>query len=151
MKKIVQVDMDGVLCNYENAQKRAIEANPELAFPQSVPGFFLNLRPIPLAIEAMHLLSAIYDVRILTAPSNKNPLSYTEKRLWVENHLGYSYVEGLTLSSYKDSVAGDYLIDDRSDTHGQDRFKGEFIHFGTPEFPDWLSVYCYLLDQSKKE
>ena len=151
MKKIVQVDMDGVLCDYEKTHRESLEKYPNIPYPQSMPGFYLNLEPMPRAIEAMRLLSKIYDVRILTAPSNKNPLSYTEKRLWVENHLGYEFVEGITMSSYKDSVSGDYLIDDKSDSHGQDKFKGELIHFGTSEFPDWLSVYCYLLDQIQKE
>lgn len=143
--------MDGVLCNYDKAHSISLAMYPHMPFPQAMPGFFLNLEPMPRAIECMNLLSEIYDMRILTAPSNKNPLSYTEKRLWIEKHLGYRFVEGLTLSSYKDSVSGDYLVDDRYDTHGQNKFKGELIHFGTFEFPDWVSVYLYLLDQSQKE
>jgi len=37
----------------------------------------------------------------------------------------------------------DFLVDDRL-KNGVDRFKGEHIHFATPDFPDWETVVKYL-------
>ena len=50
----------------------------------------------------------------------------------------------LILSHNKGLLLGDYLIDDRI-ANGVDGFKGEHIHFGTDQFPDWKSVLEYLL------
>ena len=139
--------MDGVLCNWEASYIKERKRNPGIPYPQAMPGFFVNLEPMLTGITAVKLLSAHFDMRICTAPSNRNPLSYTEKRLWVENHLGYEYVEGLTITSYKNDIKGDFLIDDRTDSHGQKDFEGELIHFGSERFPDWSTVYHYLLSQ----
>ena len=72
-KKVVQVDMDGVLCDWEGAFYGGRKQRP-----QSMPGFFVNLKPMHRAISSMKLLSICFDVRICTAPSNKNP-SASEK------------------------------------------------------------------------
>lgn len=39
---------------------------------------------------------------------------------------------------------GDILIDDRPNI-GPDNFQGEWIHFGSKDFPDWNSIIKYLL------
>lgn len=49
----------------------------------------------------------------------------------------------LILRHHKNLSNGDFLIDDRL-KNGVDRFKGEHIHFATPEFPDWETVVSYL-------
>jgi hypothetical protein len=38
---------------------------------------------------------------------------------------------------------GDYLVDDRPN-NGAENFKGEWIHFGSEEYPNWASVLTYL-------
>ncbi len=46
-------------------------------------------------------------------------------------------------SARKDLNIGDYLIDD-SKFRGQQKFKGEWIEFGSEKFPDWDAVLTYL-------
>ena len=36
-------------------------------------------------------------------------------------------------------MIGDYLIDDRR-FNGASEFKGEWIHFGSEQYPNWSSV-----------
>lgn len=40
-------------------------------------------------------------------------------------------------------LRGDYIIDDRG-KHGTSGFKGEWLRFGSQEFPNWESVLEYL-------
>jgi 5'-nucleotidase len=139
---IIYIDMDDVLCDFSNAFKRAIANNSSIAFPQSQYGFYRNLKPLPDAIETAQLLyqSSQYTPYILTAPSIKNPFSYTEKRVWVEEYLGILFVERLIICSNKGLLKGDILIDDNITGGGQDKFEGRLIHFGTEKFPDWKSI-----------
>lgn len=139
---IVYIDMDDVLCNYKAAHSDALAISPDIAYPQSQRGFFANLAPLNGALSSMELLyrSRIYDPYILTAPSPKNPLCYTEKRLWIEQWLGYKYVEKLIISPNKGLLIGDILIDDHITGNGQDKFRGRLIQFGSEQFPTWKNV-----------
>lgn len=73
-----------------------------------------------------------------------NPLCYTEKRIWVENHLGFEFTYKLILATNKGLLKGDYLIDDYVAGRGQENFEGELIHFGSYKYPDWDSIMKYL-------
>ena len=134
--------MDDVLCDYKGSYNEHIQRCPEMKFPQSQIDFFRNLKPITGALEAFQKLSSLsnIDVYILSAPSEYNPISYMEKRLWVEKCLGFESVSKLILSSNKSLLKGDYLIDDYSEGKGQENFEGQLIQFGTSEYPDWNSV-----------
>ena len=86
---------------------------------------------------------------MLTAPSTKNPLSYTEKRLWIENHFSYPFTERLIISPNKGLFKGDFLVDDNTSGKGQENFEGELIQFGSQSFPDWTSVLQRLLGDNQ--
>lgn len=139
---VIYIDMDDTLCDFNGRYQEVKALSPEVTFPQSQTGFFLNLEPLPRAVVAFQHLSALpnTDVYILTAPSVRNPLSYTEKRLWVENHLGLDAAYRLILCPNKALLLGDYLIDDRAEGKGQEHFQGQHIHFGSASYPDWTSV-----------
>jgi 5'(3')-deoxyribonucleotidase len=69
-----------------------------------------------------------------------NPLSYTEKRVWVEKYLGLEACKKMFLAPRKDLLIGDYLIDDVI----HKGFRGEQIHFGSEKFPNWKTILLYL-------
>jgi 5'(3')-deoxyribonucleotidase len=87
-QKLIYIDMDDVLCDYSSAYKDVVNQSPGIDFPQSLPGFFEKLLPLDGVIKSFKFLSAVMEAYILSAPSVYNPLCYTEKRLWVEEHLG---------------------------------------------------------------
>lgn len=142
----VYIDMDDVLCDYSSKIKEHKQKNPNNPFPQSVPGFFRSLAPMDGALAAVEQLrkNTNVEVYILTAPSTKNPLSYAEKRLWVEDKFGYEMTHNLIICSHKGLLKGDILIDDHASGRGQEFFEGKLIHFGTEKCPDWETILSNL-------
>lgn len=143
-RKRIYIDMDGVLCNCQKAVDEHLFNNPNQKYPQSKWGFFLKLEEMPDAVESFNKLKEKYDVYILTRPSFRNVNSFTEKAQWVWDHLGFEALQHTIMCGDKSLVKGDYLIDD-TDRAGQKEFEGEFIKFGSEEYPDWKSVIKYLL------
>jgi hypothetical protein len=122
---------------------------PYIEFPQSIKGFWENLSPIVDGVETVKKLiaSSKYDPYILTAPSTRNPLSYTEKRIWIEKYFGYDFTKKLILCPNKGLIKGDILIDDNINGRGQENFEGLIIQFGSTEFPDWNSIHNMLFNE----
>lgn len=150
-KKIIYVDMDDVLCEFTKNQLIALKSNPKIKFPQSQFDFFRKLNPMKDGISVVNFLSSleIFEVYILTAPSIKNPMCYTEKRLWIEDHFGLNMVNRLIISPNKGLNKGDYLIDDHDSGKGQENFEGKILKFGSIKFPDWQSILNYFRDKYK--
>ncbi len=140
MRKTLYIDLDGVMADYDSM--KAITTEDE----RRERGFFEQLPPIEGAIPAFITLcnSGKYDVYFLSTAPWTNIHSLSEKRIWVEKHLGEYAFKKLILTHNKGLLKGDYLVDDRF-TNGVENFEGEHIHFGSNEFPDWLSVLKYLL------
>lgn len=145
--------MDGVLVDFYRGVERHYPEFAQLppdrqrritAQLSAQPGFFTGLDPMPGAVEAFHRLSRVFDLYILSTPDWYGVQSWTEKRIWVEQHLGEPAFKRLILSHNKGLFSGRALIDDRL-RNGVDRFQGEHIHFGTERFPDWSAVLEYLL------
>ena len=145
MRKVLYVDMDGVLADF-GAAFLALPRDVAAAYegrPDEIPGIFSALEPIPQAIESFHALAELFDTYILsTAPWN-NPSAWSDKLLWVQRHLGEVAYKRLILTHHKDLNHGDFLVDDRT-KWGADRFRGEHIMFGSERFPDWPAVVGYL-------
>jgi 5'-nucleotidase len=141
--------MDDVLCAFTSAHGRALRTSPDVPFPQGTPGFFHSLEPIDGAIEAVNELRELYDVYVLTAPSTRNAHSYSEKRLWIEDHFDYEFTKKLILSPHKGLLKGHYLVDDRTSGKGQESFEGMLIEFGSDSFPDWKAVLEFLKQETK--
>jgi len=143
--KVIYIDMDGVLADIQKDCMKSLEETPDIKYPQSIPGFFENLSPVKGAIDSVNHLRRIkdYDIWVLTAPSVRNPLCYTEKRLWIENHFDYEFCKRLIICPNKSLLRGDYLIDDHREGKGQDNFKGKFLHFGC-DYKDWGQILEHL-------
>lgn len=151
-KKILFIDMDGVIADFDKAV-RCIE--PTLCTKEgksyeeraamvdkvceSNPLIFHFLEPIDGAIEAVNKLFDLYEVYFLSTPMWNVPDSFTGKRIWLEKHFGEAAKKRLILTHRKDLCIGDYLIDDRL-RHGVTEFKGMHIHFGTPGVEGWDRV-----------
>lgn len=100
--------------------------------------------PLAGALASYEELARHFDTYVLSTAPWENPSAWSDKLLWIKQHLGQSAHKRLILSHHKDLVLGDYLVDDRL-KNGAERFRGEHIHFATPRFPDWATVRAYLL------
>ena len=146
MKKILYIDMDNVLVDFPSAfskisKKTLIEFDGRL---DEVPGIFSMMEPMPGAIDAHKKLSELFDTYVLSTSPWENPSAWSDKLIWVKSHLGSHAYKRLILSHHKNLNYGDYLVDDRL-KNGADKFQGEHIHFGTVQFPDWKTVFDYLI------
>jgi 5'-nucleotidase len=156
MKKVILVDMDGVLVKepskeHEEEKRRKMgrkgrkDGSPDPDETHlhwsDVPEIFLDLEPMEGAIDAFSKLSQDYEMFIVsTAPWN-NPSAWSDKQKWVHKYLPYAE-KRLILTHHKNMIVGDYLIDDRL-KNGVDKFPGKHIHFGQFPFEDWNKVLDY--------
>ncbi len=150
MKKILYIDMDNVLVNFQSGIDRLDERTKTEYNGRydEVKGIFGLMDPIPDAIEAVHKLATKYDIYVLSTAPWFNSSAWIDKVEWIQKYFGLEegsvLYKRLILSHHKNLNSGDYLIDDRL-MNGVDKFTGEHIHFGTSRYPDWQSVLDYLL------
>lgn len=157
-KKIVWLDMDGVLVNFRKGVDEILERNPEFKEKYKgeydrMHGVFRNPPPIDGAIEAVKKLaeSGKYELYIASTAPWDNPESATDKRYWIEKYFGDLFKKKMVITHLKNMLIGDYLIDDRT-KNGAGEFKGELLHFGYDyvndkfnEYPNWDSILKKLL------
>ena len=157
-KKIVYIDMDGVLVDFGKAIHQFFEKHPHLeerykSHPDHIQGLFRNAPPMDGAIEAVKKLheSGKYDLFIATSAPWGNPLSASDKRFWIEDYFGNLFHKRMFVTHRKDLLLGDYLIDDRT-KNGAGEFSGELLQFGVnwengieSEYPNWDSILKRLL------
>ena len=158
-KKIVYIDMDGVIVDFGKAIKDWFDKHPHLeerykTHPDHIQGLFRIAPPIKGAIEAIKKLndSGKYELFIATSAPWGNPQSLTDQRFWLEDYFDNIFHKRMFTTHRKDLLMGDYLIDDRL-KNGAGDFKGKLLRFGydwennnSPnEYPDWDSILDYLL------
>lgn len=145
MNKIIYVDMDGVLVDFESGIKSLSVEELKLYENKldEVPGIFSRMIPIEGALESFEKINIYFDVYILSTAPWENPTALNDKLAWVKKHIGDIAKKRVIFSHNKHLNQGDYLIDDRK-ANGAGDFRGKHIHFGTEEFPNWGAVLNYL-------
>ena len=133
-KKIIYIDMDGVISNFDKAAKEGGWTHrPDLKVN------FRNLELIPGAQDALLRLNQDFDIFIATTPPWSRPDVWGEKREWIGEHFPW-LKRKMVLTHRKDLLIGDILIDD-SRWRGQPDFQGDWLWFGTSQrVLDWPST-----------
>lgn len=147
----IYIDMDDTIVDYKGRHNEMTENCPEMLYPQANYGFFANLDPLDDAVRVIKRMmnEPKFMVSFATAPSIKNPLSYTEKRVCIEKLFGLEACNDLIIIRRKNKLDDKwvYLIDDKKDTHGQDKFvKGEHLHFGHGDYKNWKDIESFFFD-----
>jgi len=147
-KKTLFIDMAGVLVDFPSAFVH-IDKETKEQFKDNmddIEGIFSLMTPMPKAIESFEKLSNRFDTYILSTAPWQNISAWSAKLRWVQKYLLKSAFKRLILSHNKHLCVGEYLIDDRL-ANGADRFTGEHIHFGQPNFENWDKVLKYLFEK----
>ena len=158
-KKIILIDMDGVLADFEKgfleAWKRKFPLHPHVPVEErktfylmenypgglekeiesifSAPGFFENLNIIPGGKEALAKMQALgHEVFICTSPISKYENCILEKYHWVSKNLGYEWTKRMIVTKDKTLVFGDILIDDRPQHLGLRKPAWKYVLFDAP-------------------
>lgn len=158
-KKIILVDMDGVLADFETRfledwkkkfphlphvplEKRekfyTMEDYPsglekEIDSIYSTPGFFQNLDTIRGGKEALAKMQALgHKVFICTSPISKYETCVLEKYHWVSNNLGYEWTKKMILTKDKTIIFGEILIDDKPEHKGLRKPSWKHVLFDAP-------------------
>lgn len=155
-KKILYIDMDGVVADFDKAITKLapnipLGDGPDYEVRSAMldeiviknPGFFEGLKPIEGAIEAIEELKDKYDVYFLSTPMSAVPHSYMGKKIWIKEKFGEWANKRLILTHRKDLCIGDILVDDRL-KNGAGEFNGMRILFGGDLYPSWKEVLNYL-------
>lgn len=155
-KKILYVDMDGVIADFEAAIHKidssivfGLDAPDSDKVDQIVmdnPRIFTSLPTIKGGIDAVKRLAEHYEVYFLSSPMWEVPQSFMDKRLWILGQFGAWAKKRLILTHQKDLNIGDYLVDDRT-ANGAGNFTGKHIFFGSDEFPNWVVVEEFLMNE----
>ena len=146
-KKILYIDMDGVLVDFQsgiNSLSKEYFEKYNNRYDEA-PKIFSLMQPIENAIFSFNLLSKYFDTYILSTSPWDNPTALQDKQDWVKKYIRESAKKRLIFSHHKNLNKGAYLIDDNPDWNGADKFQGKLIHFASEEYPDWKSIENYFL------
>ena len=77
------------------------------------PGFFVNLKPIPYAVETLKKLHEEgFEIFYVTAPVMDSPHVFHEKIEWIKKHTPFISLDHVIFAQRKDLIDGDILFDD---------------------------------------
>lgn len=164
MKKLLLIDMDGVLADFEQNVENIFKKEPALeyvyrpkdstTFPRIdlIPDVFRDPPVIKGAIEGIKRLqdSGLFEMVVVTTAPWSHSTADSDKKFWLKKHFGDLFKKNMITTHRKDLVMGHYIVDDRI-ANGVENFIGEHIHFGTQKFPDWGSTVDYLIQKETNE
>jgi 5'-nucleotidase len=158
-KKIILIDMDGVLADFEagfiKAWQRKFPKSPHIPlekrkafsvrndYPKELekdvesiytaPGFFQNLPVIAGGKEALAKMEALgHEVFICTSLIRYFENCVLEKYHWVLKNLGYEWTKRIIVVKDKTLIYGDMLIDDKPEPVGLKKPAWKHVLFDRP-------------------
>ncbi len=145
--------MDNTLVNFKSGIKKlSIEDQKNFKGKEDEhPEIFSLMEPVGGAIEAVKSLQEKYDMYILSTAPWKNSHAWKQKRDWVEKYFGKGeknlFFKKVILTHNKHLNSGDILIDDRPN-NGAKEFSGEWVQFGSKQYPNWNIIVEKLLKET---
>jgi len=121
-------DMDGCIVDFAGFKKKHGLTSAEVKVR---PGAYLDMEPIPGAIEAVRrIISMGFEVWIATKPPTGIPYAYSDKAAWVLRHIP-ELKRRIIITHDKGLLGdkGDFLVDDRPHKANCERFPGTLLRF----------------------
>lgn len=111
------------------------------------PGFFINLKPFPYAIDTLlRLKHDGHDILIVSSPPNG--ITSAEKYHWIEKYLSFIPRENIIMCNRKSLIKGDLIFEDNPEA--LEKFDGISVCMDRPYNQDakcdyrvsgWLEFY----------
>lgn len=143
----VYVDLDGVVADYDMMIRSLGVTDTDY---QKIDGAYLWLPVYPGAEAGVRALIKEFgreNFFFLSKPPEDRPYAWAEKVMWVKQH--FPDLEDRIIITFDKSACGDvydFIIDDRPHKGNVENFKGDIIHFGSDQFPDWSAIVRYLTE-----
>jgi len=95
------------------------------------------------ALKAVHFLAQRFDLQFVVSGESDSWNRMENDRAWIEEHIGVPAWDRVVLTTRKDLLLGDYLVDAHPDEARGDSFMGTLVPFGAPNFRDWEETMTY--------
>jgi predicted esterase YcpF (UPF0227 family) len=95
------------------------------------------------ALKAVHFLAQRFEVQFVVSGDSDGWESMEEKRKWLAENIGVPAWDRVSLTTRKDLLLGDYLVDAHPDECRGEGFMGTLVPFGAPNFRDWEETMTY--------
>ena len=102
-----------------------------------------NGETVGAAVKAVEHLSEHYSLQFVICGEHDRWEEMDEKRRWLETHIGVPAWNRISLTSHKELLLGDFLVDAHPDAFGGDSFMGTMVEFGSDTFKDWNDVVTF--------
>lgn len=102
-----------------------------------------EMEPYGSAVKAFSRLTHRYAPHVLISCNYNEPERIPALCRWVEKHIGAPAWNRVIISSHKDMILGDYLIDRHPERLSAEDFMGTVLHFGEEPFRTWEDVLTY--------
>ena len=95
------------------------------------------------ALKGVHFLAQRFELQFIVSGWSDEWKRMEEDRKWIEEHIGVPAWDRVVLTTRKDLLLGDYLIDAHPDEARGGDFMGTLVPFGAPSFRDWEETMTY--------
>lgn len=124
-------------------RQRGVEHPVVLVAFDDVLRYVHNGEPVASAVKAVEHLSEHYSLQFVISGENDSWPSMNVKREWLEAHIGVPAWNRVTLTTHKELLMGDFMVDAHPDTCGGEAFMGTMVEFGSDTFKDWNEVMTF--------
>lgn len=102
-----------------------------------------NGEPVGAVVKSVEHLAEHYSLQFVVSGESDAWEVMEEKRKWVEEHIGVPAWNRVTLTTHKELLLGDFLVDAHPEDCGADMFMGTMVEFGSDTFKDWNEVVTF--------
>ena len=102
-----------------------------------------NGEAVSASLKAVEYLAQRFDLQFVVSGEADGWDAMDEKRRWMEEHFGVPVWNRTVLTTRKDLLLGDYLVDAHPDECGGDSFMGTSVRLGSPDFRDWEETITF--------
>lgn len=102
-----------------------------------------NGEMVGAASKAVQFLAARYELHFVVCGSSDSWDEMLEKKKWIDENIDVPTWNRITLTTHKEMLLGDYLVDAHISDCGGEDFMGTTIEFGSDTFKSWNDVMTF--------